>query len=89
MNNITFNCKTAFMSIQEARRAGYTESGECSYQSGYISRREEGRRAEDNRVYVAGKGKQAGKLFYLMPAYNSTRYCLRVYLEKNGGGAEE
>ena len=79
---INFNCKVAYNTIEEARRAGYTESGECSYQNGYISRREELRLKDNNRVYVAGKGKQCGKLFYLYPCYNSTRYCMRVYLKR-------
>ena len=83
-----FHCKTAFDSILEARRAGYVESGECSYQNGYISRKAERRTVTDNRVYIAGKGKQSGKLFYLMPAYNSTRYCMRVYLTKAEAGSE-
>lgn len=81
---LNFKCKIAFNSIEEARRAGYAESGKCSYQSGYISRRAELRTKDDNKVYIAGKGAQAGKLFYLMPAQNSTRYCMRVYLEKRG-----
>ena len=79
---INFKCKTAFDSIEEARLAGYAESGKCSYQSGYISRRAELRTKDDNKVYIAGKGAQAGKLFYLRHNTLSTMYCERVYIAR-------
>lgn len=81
---INFKCKTAFDTLAEARAAGYSETGEKMLQVGYIIR---GTDYNSAPVYIAGKGKQAGKLFYLHHNPLSTRYCIRVYLGKDGGKA--
>ena len=78
---LNFKCKRAFNTLSEAIAAGYRESGEFSLQVGYIKRGTDYTAAP---VYIAGKGKQAGKLFYLRHNSLSTRYCKRVYLEKRG-----
>lgn len=78
---INFKCKIAYNTLAEARAAGYRETRETALQVGYIKKNTD---YEQAPVYIAGKGRQAGKLFYLMPAQNSTRYCMRVYLEKRG-----
>lgn len=76
---INFKCKIAYNTLAEARAAGYTETGEMSLQTGYIK---QGTDYNAAPVYIAGKGAQAGKLFYLRHNAQSTRYCKRVYLEK-------
>lgn len=79
-----FKCKTAYDTLAEARAAGYSETGETSLQVGYIRR---GADVENAPVYIAGRGAQAGKLFYFANNPKSTRYCIRVYLGKDGGKA--
>lgn len=76
---INFKCKIAYNTLAEAIAAGYSETWEFSLQVGYIKR---GTDYTASPVYIAGKGKQAGKLFYLRHNAQSTRYCKRVYLEK-------
>ena len=70
-----------YCTLADAREMGYTESGEKTKQSGYISRRGD---IENSIVYIAGKGKRSGQLYYLAPAYDSTFYCWRVWLTKRG-----
>lgn len=67
------------LNLRQAREMGYTESGERTKQSEYVSRRDD---IELSIVYVAGKGKRSGQLYYLAPCYDSTFYCWRVYLVK-------
>ena len=74
-----FHCKTAFNTLAEARAAGYRETGEISLQVGYIKRGTDYNAAP---VYIAGKGKQSGKMFYLRYNPLSTRFCERVYIGK-------
>ena len=79
-----FKCKIAFLHLWEAYAAGYKETGEEAFQSGYVSANTD---YCETPVYIAGKGKQAGKLFYVANNPKSTRYCIRVYLGKGGGKA--
>lgn len=73
-----------YCTLADAREMGYTESGEIRRQAGYVSRRGD---IEKSIVYIAGRGKKQGQFYYLAPCFDSTRYCLRVYLAKNGGAA--
>ena len=72
------------LTLETAREYGYTESGERTKQSEYVSRRGD---IEKSLVYIAGKGRRAGQFYYLAPCYDSTLYCWRVYLKKTGGAA--
>ena len=74
-----FKCKTAYDTLAEARAAGYQETGEKMLQVGYVRKNTN---YELSPVYIAGKGAQAGRLFYLRNNSLSTRYCIRVYLGK-------
>ena len=76
-----YKFKTAFSHLWEAYAAGYKETGEESLQAGYISVNTD---YYETPVYIAGKGKQSGKLFYVANNPKSTRYCIRVYLGKDG-----
>lgn len=58
---------------------GYT-FGDITKQLGYVSRKLSC--VGDNPVYGVASGKRKGQVFVLYPSYNSTRYCLRVYLTK-------
>ena len=69
------------LTLAAARAEGYTETGELSRQSGYISRRAD---IEQSAVYIAGKGSRAGQFYYLAPCRESTRFSWRVYLGKGG-----
>ena len=71
----------SWLTLAAAREDGYTESGERTKQAGYVSRRGD---IEKSVVFIAGKGKRSGQLYYLAPAYDSTLYCWRVYLVKRG-----
>ena len=75
------DCFGNWLTLAAAREMGLNESGEKTKQSGYVSRRGD---IENSIVYIAGKGKRAGQLYYLAPAYDSTLYCWRVYLVKRG-----
>ena len=70
-----------WLTLAAAREDGYTESGEKTKQAGYVSRRGD---PEKSVVFIAGKGKRSGQLYYLAPAYDSTFYCWRVWLTKRG-----
>ena len=70
-----------WLTLAAAREMGLTESGEKTKQNGYVSRRGD---IENSIVYIAGKGKRYGQLYYLAPAYDSTFYCWRVWLTKRG-----
>lgn len=53
---------------------------EVKAQKGYISRKTMALTERDNTpVFVAG-GNRKGQLFYLLPRYDTTRYCWRCYL---------
>lgn len=54
--------------------------GDIKKQRGYVSRKLTC--IGDNPVYSVTSGKRKGEVFVLYPSYNSTRYCLRVYLTK-------
>ena len=71
----------SWLTLAAAREDGYTESCERTKQAGYVSRRGD---IEKSVVFIAGKGKRSGQLYYLAPAYDSTLYCWRVYLAKGG-----
>ena len=77
------NICSGLLTLAEARKYGYTESGELTRQAGYVSRKGN---PEQSIVYIAGKGKRQGQFYYLAPCYDTTRYCLRVWLKKEGGG---
>lgn len=74
-----FKCKIAYNTLAEAREAGYRETRETALQVGYIKKNTD---YEQSPVYIAGKGKQAGKLFYLRHNPLSTMYCERVYIAR-------
>ena len=76
-----FDIGGSWLTLAAAREDGYTESGEKTKQAGYVSRRGD---IENSVVYIAGKGKRSGQLYYLAPAYDSTFYCWRVWLTKRG-----
>ena len=71
-----------WLTLAAAREDGYAESGERTKQSGYCSRTGN---PDFSIVYIAGKGKRAGQLYYLAPCFDSTFYCYRVWLTKRGG----
>lgn len=49
-------------------------------QAGYVSRRGGAKKERDDTpVFVAG-GNRKGQLYYLLPRYDTTRYCYRCYL---------
>lgn len=53
---------------------------EVKAQTGYISRKTRALTERDNTpVYVAG-GNRKGQLYYLIPRYDTNRYCWRCYL---------
>ena len=53
---------------------------EVTAQTGYISRKTKALTERDNTpVFVAG-GNRKGQLYYLLPRYDTTRYCWRCYL---------
>lgn len=64
--------------VAEALKLGYRETDQ-KYERGYISRRDWSR--ESSPLHLA-KGNRRGELYYYAPAYNTTRYCVRVYLVK-------
>lgn len=70
--------KIAYSSVTEALAAGYEETGDITFQAGYVSRRTDPLKG---RVYQ-GASCRKGQLFYLAPCRKSTRYCYRVYLQK-------
>ena len=67
------------MTYKQARENGYRHFGESAYSRGYISRKTE--LTDNTQCYCAG-GKQAGKIFYEMPCFDSTQYHIRVYMRK-------
>lgn len=69
------------LTLAEARQYGYSETGEKTVQTGYISRRGD---IEKSLVYIAGKGKRSGQFYYLAPNYDSTLCSWRVYIAKGG-----
>lgn len=58
---------------------GFYPSGDVTMQRGYTRRKEP---IMDKDVYLVERGPHSGQVFILMPSYESTRYCLRVYLTK-------
>jgi len=73
------------LTLAEARRYGYSETGEVTSEAGYVTRK--GNR-ENSVVYIAGKGKRQGQFYYLAPRFDTTRYCNRVYIARGGGDNE-
>jgi len=64
--------------LNDALAAGY-KRGDMKYQRGYVSRKSD---IGKSPVHVAG-GRRAGELYFLLPCYDSTIYCMRQYLRKN------
>lgn len=54
--------------------------GDIKKQRGYVSRVLT--YTGEEAVYTVTHGKRKGQIFVLYPSYESTRYCLRVYLTK-------
>ena len=71
-----------WLTLENARDMGLTETGEKTRQAGYCTRRGD---REKSIVFIAGKGKRAGQLYDLAPCFDTTRYCYRVWLKKAGG----
>lgn len=67
------------MTVKEANKQGWERNGYTAYQRGYVSRKNFD--AESAEVYDAG-GRLKGWKYYLAPTWNSTQFCLRVYLSK-------
>ncbi len=66
------------MTYKEALENGYKDAG-FTYQRGYISRRKFDLATAE--CHEAG-GRRKGQLYVLCPCYNSSKYCLRMYLAK-------
>ena len=66
--------------LKDAFKDGYRLC-EIKTQKGYCTRKK--RLPEQIEVFFAG-GNRKGQLYYLMPSLISTRYCLRMYLRKEG-----
>lgn len=62
----------------EALSLGYKKA-DMQYQLGYVRRRNFD--LNEARLHVAG-GHRKGELYALAPCYNTSRFCLRVYLKK-------
>ena len=67
--------------LKEFYDRGYRRVEATSYQKGYVSRKPEFQNPAAIPIY-RGRGSRNGQYFYLSPLYNSTRYCLRVYISK-------
>lgn len=65
------------MNLREALDNGY-KMADMKFQLGYVSRKVN---REEQKVHVAC-GKRKGQLYVLVPCFESTRYCYRLYLEK-------
>lgn len=63
--------------LADAIKAGYSIA-DSKYQRGYVSRKVD---QFEQPLQVAG-GSRKGQLYVLLPAYNTTNYCRRVYLVK-------
>lgn len=64
------------MTYKEAKAKGYRD-GRRAYQRGYVSRKVD---IDDQPVLKSG----AGELYVLLPNWDSTQYCIRQYLTKEG-----
>lgn len=65
----------AYLTYGQVLTMGYRDA-DSRYQRGYISRRVD---ADSQPVHVAG-GNRRGALYVLLPAANSSQYCIRQYL---------
>lgn len=63
----------------EALDMGYKET-ETKRMRGYVSRRSYNQL--EAPIHIAG-GRRLGQLYYMSPAYDSTRYCLRHYMARD------
>lgn len=70
------------MNLKQALENGY-KLADCAYQSGYVSRKYDidNTYPERFKIHEAG-GNRKGQLYFLRPAFNTSRYCLRQYLTK-------
>lgn len=67
------------MTYKEAKALGYT-LGDRALTYGYVSRKTN---LEDQEVFEA-KGSRRGQLYILAPNWDSSTYCYRIYLKKEG-----
>lgn len=65
--------------LSDALSLGYKET-EIKRMRGYVSRR--GFNQLEAPIHI-GAGRRAGQLYYMSPAYDSSRYCLRHYLSRD------
>lgn len=65
--------------LKDALENGYIIT-EWKYQGGYVSRKVDGLQQP---VLIAG-ARRKGQMYVLLPAYNTTRFCYRAYLGKDG-----
>lgn len=65
------------MNLKEALEQGY-KMADMKYQRGYVSRKTN---REEQKVQVAG-GSRKGQLYVLVPCFESTQYCYRLYLTR-------
>ena len=63
------------MTYAEEKAAGYTDGRE-SYQRGYVSRKVN----IDALPVLTASGNLKGAPYVLLPAYNTSQYCIRRYL---------
>ena len=62
------------MTYAEAKKEGYKPTYRA-YQRGYVSRKIN---ADEQEVITSPRGKK----YVLLPAFNTTQYCIRQYIEK-------
>lgn len=74
MNEWTTKVKQTEMTLESALKAGY-QLDRKAYQLGYVSRKIN---ALESPVWQT----KTNKLFVLLPAFNTTKYCIRQYLTK-------
>lgn len=65
------------MNLKEALEQGY-KMEDMKYQRGYVSRKTN---REEQKVHIAG-GNRKGQLYVLVPCFESTQYCYRLYLTR-------
>lgn len=69
------------ITLDFVKKLGFVLSGETAWHKGYVTRK--CRCESEIEVFIVpetGRTKRRRQLYYLEPAFNSTKYCRRVYL---------